>query len=81
MAETAADIAADLLELRAARRKLATGQQIKEVWRSGRRLVYAGVSLEDLDNLIARRENDLACATSSEAGGRRRRAISLGWPN
>lgn len=81
MAETAADIEADLVELRAARRKLATGQQIKEVWRSGRRLVYAGVSLEDLDNLIVRREYDLSCATSSESGGRRRHAIRLGWPN
>ena len=81
MAETAADIAADLVLLRAARTKLATGEQIKEVWRSGRRLVYAGVSLDDLDNLISRRESDLACATSSESGGRRRRAISLAWPN
>lgn len=81
MAETAADIAAELVLLRAARRKLALGEQIKEVWRSGRRLVYAGVSLEDLDKLIARRENDLACATSSESGGRRRRAIGLGWQN
>lgn len=81
MAETAADISADLVLLRAARTKLATGQHIKEVWRSGRRLVYADISLRDLDNLIARRESDLACATSVEAGGRRRRAIRLGWPN
>lgn len=81
MAETAADIAADLALLRAARTKLAVGERIEDVWRSGRRLVYATVSLSDLDKLIARRENDLASATASEDGRPRRRAISLGWPN
>lgn len=81
MAETAADIAAELVLLRAARRKLAIGERIEDVWRSGRRLVYATVSLSDLDKLIAKRENDLACATASEDGRPRRRAISLGWPN
>ena len=79
--ETAADIAEDLTLLRAARRKLAIGERIEDVWRSGRRLVYASVTLSDLDKLIARRENDLACATASEGGRPRRRAVTLGWPN
>lgn len=81
MAETAADIAADLVLLRAARTKLATGQRVEEVWRSGRRLTYGKVTLESLNSLITARENDLACATATEAGNKRRRAISLGWPN
>lgn len=81
MAETAADIAADLVLLRAARTKLAVGERIEDVWRSGRRLVYATVTLKDLDALIQKRENDLAAAEAGEAGRPRRRAISLGWPN
>ncbi len=81
MAETAADIRADLVVLRAARTKLATGERIKEVMRSGRKLANSEVSLEDLTNLIAIRESDLAAAEAAEAGGKRRRAIRLGWPN
>ena len=81
MAETAADIAADLVLLRAARTKLAVGERIEDVWRSGRRLVYATVSLSELDKLILRRENDLAAAQADEAGRPRRRAIGLGWYN
>jgi hypothetical protein len=79
--ETAADIAADLVLLRAARTKLAVGERIEDVWRSGRRLVYASVTLKEIDALIQKRENDLAQAEAGEAGRPRRRAISLGWPN
>lgn len=81
MAETAADIAADLVLLRAARTKLATGQRVEEVRRSGRRLTYGRVTLQSLNDLIAVRENDLAAAEAAEAGKKRRRAIALGWPN
>jgi len=81
MAETAADIAADLVVLRQARTDLASGLRIDEVWRAGRRLTYGKVTMKDLNALITQREGDLACATSSETGGRRRRAISLAWPN
>lgn len=81
MAETAADIAAELELLRAARRTLAVGERIEDVWRSGRRLIYATVTLKELDALILRRENDLAAAEAGEAGKRRRRAIGLAWTN
>lgn len=80
MAETAADIAADLVVLRAARTKLAIGERIEDVWRAGRRLVFASVSLDEIDKLIMRRENDLAAAEAAEGGKKRRRAITLGWP-
>ena len=81
MAESAADIAADLVVLRQARTKLASGQRIEDVWRSGRRLTYGKVTLDDLNKLITARENDLAAAEATENGRPRRRAIRLGWPN
>jgi hypothetical protein len=81
MSETAADIAADLALLRAARTKLAVGERIEDVWRSGRRLVYAAITLKQLDELIAKRERDLEVARADEAGGQRRRAIGLAWKN
>jgi gpW len=81
MAETAADIEAELVELRAARKQLALGQRIKEVWRSGRRIVYEGITLTQLDSLISQRECDLAAAECVAAGGRRRRPMRMGWPN
>lgn len=81
MAETAADIAADLVVLRQARTALAAGERIEEVWRAGRRLTFGKVTLEGLSTLITKREADLASADAVEAGGRRRRAIGLGWQN
>lgn len=81
MAETAADIAADLVVLRAARTKLANGERVEEVWRSGRRLTFGKVSLKDMTALIEQRERDLEAATASEAGKPRRRGIGLAWIN
>lgn len=80
MAETAADISAELVQLRAARRTLAMGERIKEVWRSGRRLVRSEVTMAELNALITQRERDLAAAEATEAGRKRRRAMRLGWP-
>lgn len=78
---TAAEIAADLVELRAARMALAKGERIKDVWRDGRRLVFSDTTIEQLNSLISVYENDLAAATAAEAGSPRRRAIQLGWRN
>lgn len=79
--ETASDIAADLVELRAARRALAKGERVEEVWRSGRRLTFGKVTLQSVTTLIEQRERDLEAATASEAGKPRRRPITLGWPS
>ena len=50
---TAAEIAADLVELRAARMALAKGERIKDVWRDGRRLVFSETTIEQLNSRIS----------------------------
>lgn len=78
---TAAEIAADLDAFRAARRALALGERIKEVWREGRRLVFADTTMEQLNELILVYEKDLESALAGEAGQPRRRAIALAYRN
>lgn len=73
--QTAAEIAADLTALYAARTSLAKGERVDEVWRDGRRLTFGKVTLKDLNNLISQRESDLAKAQAVEAGAPSRRAI------
>lgn len=75
MAETAAQISADLVVLRAARTALAAGERVDEVARGGRRLVHGKVTLDGLSKLIKVRETDLEAATNAEAGRARRGAI------
>lgn len=79
--QTAADILADLQQVRAARTALAKGERVKEVWRDGRRLIFGDVTLQGLNDLIKALESDLAQAQAEEAGKPRRRAIRLNWPN
>lgn len=81
MAETVADITADLVALRAARTKLATGEMVREVARAGRKLVNGLPSLSELNALIEQRERDLAAAEAVAAGGLRRSAVGLAWSN
>lgn len=78
---TAAEIAADLVDLRAARMSLAKGERIKDVWRDGRRLIFSEISMDELNKLIKIYESDLEAATAAEAGRQRRRAIPLNWAN
>lgn len=78
---TAAEIAADLVDLRAARMALAKGERIKDVWRDGRRLIFSEISMNELNSLIQIYESDLEAATAAEAGQPRRRAIPLNWKN
>lgn len=73
--QTAAEIAADLTALYAARSSLAKGERVDEVWRDGRRLTFGKVSLKDMNDLIAQREEDLSKAQATEAGTPSRRAI------
>lgn len=73
--QTAAEIAADLTALYAARTSLANGERVDEVWRDGRRLTFGKVTLKDLNDLISQREGDLAKAQAVEAGAPSRRAI------
>ncbi len=81
MAETVANIEADLVVLRAARTKLASGEMVREVARDGRKLVKGIPTLTELTLLIERRERDLEAAQAVADGYSRRRAIPLGWGN
>ena len=77
----AAEIAADLAELRAARLALAKGERVKEVMRDGRRLTYGEVTLDGLSKLIKVYESDLEAATAAESGKPRRRPVGLVYGN
>ena len=77
MTETAAEIAADLTVLRAARTKLASGEMVREVSRGGRRLVYGTVTLESLTGVIRQRERDYEQAVAVEAGRPARSAMPV----
>lgn len=77
--ETAEAIAADLAELRAARTALATGNREDAVMHSGRRMDFGKVSMRDLTDLIAIREQDYERAVNREAGNPVRSAITFGF--
>lgn len=66
-----------LSEAESARHQLAMGQQVVEVWREGRRLVYSKGSLSQLDSYIATLRGDIAQAESVAAGRPRRSAIGV----
>jgi hypothetical protein len=68
-------------EARAARQALMAGERVTEVWRDGRRVVYAGITLDQLGRAILTLERELEAAKADEAGRSRRRAIRLGWRN
>lgn len=78
---TSAEIAADIADYRAARTALIKGERVTEVWREGRRVVYAGVSLKDIDAALADLAREYESAVAVEGGGRRRRPIGLAWRN
>lgn len=78
---TATEIAADLTAFRAARTALVSGERVEEVSRDGRRVVYAGITLPQVEAAIARLEAEYQQAVNVEAGKPRRRAIGLAWQN
>lgn len=73
-------LTADIATLQAAQMKLASGQMVTEVWRSGRRLIYGRVTIESLQTLIEMKQRLLDQAQAVAQGKKRRRAITLGWP-
>lgn len=75
MAQTAAEISAELTILYAARVSLAKGERVDEMMRDGRKMSFGKMSMKDLNELIQQRESDLAQAEAVEAGGTRRQAI------
>lgn len=75
MAQTAAEISAELTDLYAARAALATGQMVEQAGRGDRLMRFAKMSLTELSAYIQQREADLEQAQAAEAGTPRRRAI------
>ncbi|WP_374648665.1 gpW family head-tail joining protein [Rhizorhabdus sp.] len=75
MVATREELEADRLALRNARTSLLTGGTVKSVERGDRRLVYAEVSVDSVNDAIAEIDRQLALF---DGGTRRRRALSVG---
>jgi hypothetical protein len=75
------NLRADIAALEKAQMDLASGKMVTEVWRSGRRLIYGKITISALQTLIDLKTRKLAEAEQVAAGKKRRRAITLGWPN
>lgn len=73
---TAAEIQADIDAVRQARRALATGERVDEVWRDGRRMTTGKVTLQGLTDLLDVLRTELAEAQADESGAPRRSAIT-----
>ncbi len=78
---TTTQIAADLAAYRAARTALVNGERVTEVWRDGRRMIMASITLPQVETAIANLEREYAQAEASEAGRPRRRPINLAYRN
>lgn len=72
---TTTEILADLTSYRAARTALATGERVEDVWRDGRRMRLATMSLSEINQAIADLQVEYQQAASVENGGPRRSAI------
>lgn len=78
---TSAEISAELTDFRAARAALVKGERVTEVWRDGRRIIYAGITLSQIEASISTLEREYESAVDVEAGRQRRRPIGLAWKN
>lgn len=72
---TTTEILADLTLYRAARTSLVTGERVEDVWRDGRRMRLASLSLTEINEAIASLQFEYQQAAAVEAGGPRRSAI------
>lgn len=72
---TTTEILADLTAYRAARTALVTNERVEDVWRDGRRMRLATLSLSEINQAIADLQVEYQQAASVEAGGARRSAI------
>lgn len=87
MSETAAEkitrIDLELSSLRTARLAAASGRQVEDVWRDGRRVRYSAYTLEEWNQHERYLEGQLQAARieAGETVTPRRSAIGLGWNN
>lgn len=73
--QSLAELEADLDALRTARIAMLQGQQIKEVTREGRRLVFNVASAKDLTDAITELEGRIAALNAATSGSGRFRAL------
>lgn len=78
---TPTQIAAELADVRAARAAFMRGERIVDVWRDGKRLKFAEMSLADFNTAVTDLECEYAAAVDCEIGRRRRRPTRLAWRN
>lgn len=78
---TSAEISAELTQFRAARTALVTGERVEDVWRDGRRMRLATLSLSEINQAIADLVREYDMALAAEDGRPRRRPIGLAWKN
>lgn len=78
-----ARIELELASLRAARVAAASGKQVEDVWRDGRRVTYSAFTLEQWNQHERYLEGQLQAARieAGETVTPRRRPITLGWSN
>lgn len=76
---TSADIAADIADYRAARTALVKGERVADVWRDGRRVTYATITMGEVQAAINDLTREYSEALAVEAGGPRRTAIGTGY--
>ena len=82
-AEKIARLELELASLRAARLAAASGKQVEDVWRDGRRVRYTAFTFEQWNEHERYLESQLIAARieNGETPTRRRRAIVLGYSN
>jgi muconolactone delta-isomerase len=82
-AEAVARIELELGQARSARALAASGKQVEDVWRDGRRVRYSTFSLQDYSDHIRQLESELYAAQVAAGMNvqSRRRAIPLCWSN
>lgn len=66
-------------QAKAARAKLANGERVTDVWRDGRRIRLASMTMPEMNNYIDRLEREIERATQTVAGQPRRRPIRFSY--
>jgi hypothetical protein len=72
MVATRDELTADRVALVNARTSLLTGQTVREVWRDGRRLIFAAVTVANITAAIADVDDQLRALDVTETGSRPR---------
>lgn len=78
---TPQEIAAELVDVRAARAAFMRGERVSEVQRDGKRMKMADMKLSDFNDAIAQLTSEYADAVAIDDGRPRRRPTRLAYRN